>query len=147
MLLAEINGTPATTHLAARLFVEEGFAITAMGLQARPDRRQLSAFTVDGTAIAVPVPGGYAMADRITGRDDIERDDIEREDMPQQDETSETERERVRSSNDRDQDLEREGVESRHNRGYDETVKGQRNDVDPDSANAEIDRDDTIDEP
>jgi ATP-dependent Lhr-like helicase len=35
MLIAEINGSPAATHPAAHLFVQEGFATTAMGLQAR----------------------------------------------------------------------------------------------------------------
>jgi ATP-dependent Lhr-like helicase len=38
MLLAEINGSAATGHPAARVFIEEGFAPTAMGLQARTDR-------------------------------------------------------------------------------------------------------------
>ena len=33
MLLVEINGVPASTHIAARLFIAEGFAATAMGLQ------------------------------------------------------------------------------------------------------------------
>lgn len=39
---------------------------------------------------------------------------------------SETEEEhkRIRSSNDRDQELEREGKVSRHNRGYDEAADG-----------------------
>jgi ATP-dependent helicase Lhr and Lhr-like helicase len=36
MFLAEIDGAPATTHRAAPLFVDAGFAITAMGLQRRP---------------------------------------------------------------------------------------------------------------
>jgi ATP-dependent Lhr-like helicase len=36
MLVSEIDGAPATTHRAAPLFVEAGFAITAMGLQRRP---------------------------------------------------------------------------------------------------------------
>jgi ATP-dependent helicase Lhr and Lhr-like helicase len=36
MLIVEINGLAATTHPAARLFVEAGFGATAMGLQARP---------------------------------------------------------------------------------------------------------------
>jgi ATP-dependent Lhr-like helicase len=41
LLIAEVNGEPAATHQAAHLFVQEGFAITAMGLQARiaPSRR------------------------------------------------------------------------------------------------------------
>jgi hypothetical protein len=37
---------------------------------------------------------------------------------------SEAEHERIRSSNDRDQKLEHEGKQTRHNRGYDEVVKG-----------------------
>jgi ATP-dependent Lhr-like helicase len=38
MLLADIDGLPATIHPAARLFVEAGFMMTAMGLQLRPPR-------------------------------------------------------------------------------------------------------------
>ena len=38
MLIAEINHAPAASHPAARLFIEEGFAPTAMGLQARTER-------------------------------------------------------------------------------------------------------------
>ena len=34
------------------------------------------------------------------------------------------EHDRIRSSNDRDQQLERDGKPSRHNRGYDEAAKG-----------------------
>jgi hypothetical protein len=34
------------------------------------------------------------------------------------------ERRRVRKSNDRDQDMERHGKQSRHNRGYDEAADG-----------------------
>ena len=37
---------------------------------------------------------------------------------------SEAEHARIRSSNDRDQKLEREGKVSRHNRGYDEAADG-----------------------
>ena len=62
---------------------------------------------------------------------------------PRQNETSDTEHDRVRDSNDRDQELEREGIQSEHNRGYDEAARGEtRRDVDPDSPNADIDRDD-----
>ena len=62
---------------------------------------------------------------------------------PRQDESDESEKERVRNSNDLDQSSEREGVTSRHNRGYDEAATaGRSRDVDPDSANADIDRDD-----
>ena len=73
---------------------------------------------------------------------------------PKGNETREGEQDRVRSSNDRDQSAEREGLETEHNRGYDEAVRGQgttRNDsvddVDPDSAESDVDRNDTIDEP
>ena len=61
--------------------------------------------------------------------------------------TSDTERDRVRSSNDTDQQLEREGVISRHNRGYDEAAQGgggQNRPTDPDSAESDVDRDDTV---
>lgn len=37
---------------------------------------------------------------------------------------TEAEKERIRSSNDRDQQLERDGQPSRHNRGYDEAADG-----------------------
>jgi ATP-dependent Lhr-like helicase len=40
MLIAEIDGIPATSHPAAQLFTEEGFISTAMGLQLRPPARQ-----------------------------------------------------------------------------------------------------------
>lgn len=36
MLIAEINGAAATAHPAARMFVEEGFVVGALGLQVRP---------------------------------------------------------------------------------------------------------------
>jgi hypothetical protein len=74
---------------------------------------------------------------------------------PSSRETSDTERERVRSSNDHDQEAEREGVESEHNRGYDDAVRGsgtrdraeeEFEDIDPDSARSDVDRDDTIDD-
>jgi hypothetical protein len=35
MLIEEINGMPATAHPSARLFIDAGFAATALGLQAR----------------------------------------------------------------------------------------------------------------
>jgi hypothetical protein len=45
---------------------------------------------------------------------------------PRQNETSETEHERVRSSNDRDQAAEREGKLTERSVGYDQAVRGQR---------------------
>ena len=69
-------------------------------------------------------------------------------------EARESEHDAVRSSNDRDQAAEREGIETEHNRGYDEATKGRESreqedfgDVDPDSAESDNARDDTIDEP
>ena len=41
-------------------------------------------------------------------------------------EDNEEERQRIRESNDRDQELERRGKQSRHNRGYDEAADGIR---------------------
>jgi ATP-dependent Lhr-like helicase len=121
LLIAEINGLPAHTHPAAQLFVLEGFVIGAMGLQARPGR---------GIGLAGPRAGGSAMTDQ-TGETIKDRDQ---------------EHDEIRSSNDRDQNLEREGVTSRHNRGYDEAAKGAESSesTDPDSADAENDRDDMI---
>jgi ATP-dependent Lhr-like helicase len=135
MLLAEINGVPATTHIAARLFVEAGFASTAMGLQARTERLRPRGFAPPGTDIADGAPGGSTMADNEN-----------RVSPPRRSENADVEHDRVRSSNDRDQALEREGVESEHNRGYDEAAKGMGDDVDPDSADAENDRDDMLSE-
>ncbi len=65
-----------------------------------------------------------------------------------QNDSAQTEHDRVRSSNDRDQELEREGIESERNRGYDETAHGKRSqeDVDPDSADADVNRDDTVED-
>jgi ATP-dependent Lhr-like helicase len=132
MLIAEIDGQPASAHPAARLFIEQGFSATAMGLQARQH----------GTAIAGVRSGGRSMADTNRGAS-----------QPRRNETSDIERDRVRSSNDRDQQAEREGVDTEHNRGYDEAVEGRGEsgdvegaDIDPDSAESEVDRDDSIDE-
>jgi ATP-dependent Lhr-like helicase len=134
MLIGEINGVPAGEHLTAPLFIQEGFATTAMGLQARLQH---------GTVIAGVRRGGIPMAD-------AKRNPTQ----PNSNETSDTEHDRVRSSNDRDQSAEREGLETEHNRGYDSAVRGQRSDdaeefedIDPDSAESDVDRDDTIDEP
>jgi hypothetical protein len=131
MLIVEINGTTASSHPAARVFIEEGFAATGMGLQAR----------IPGTGIAGRRGGGTSMANIKGGAAE-----------PRPGETSDTEHGSVRSSNDRDQQLEREGIETEHNRGYDEAAKGSAGsneefeDIDPDSAESDVDRDDTIDE-
>jgi hypothetical protein len=75
------------------------------------------------------------------------RSDDELIDNPRPDETRETEHDRVRSSNDRDQAMERAGEVSERNRGYDEAVRGvvveREEDVDPDSAESDVDRDDS----
>jgi hypothetical protein len=53
-----------------------------------------------------------------------EDDELTRVPLPTDE--SEAEHQRIRSSNDRDQQLEREGKPSRHNRGYDEAAHGGR---------------------
>jgi hypothetical protein len=53
---------------------------------------------------------------------DNEDDDMTVVPIPGED--SEAERVRIRESNDRDQELERHGQKSRHNRGYDEAADG-----------------------
>ena len=44
---------------------------------------------------------------------------------------SQREHDRIRKSNDIDQALEREGVVSKHNRGYDDAAKGTQPDITP----------------
>ena len=129
MLLVEIDGVDATAHPASALFVAEGFLRTAMGLQLRP---------TPGTAIAPEVVGGMPMAEQPPAHDDL----VE---APDPNETRETEHERVRFSNARDQARARAGETPPHARGYDEAARGPRTadteDIDPDSAASEIDRD------
>jgi hypothetical protein len=54
---------------------------------------------------------------------DEELDDLTPVPLPG--EESKQEHDRVRRSNDHDQQLEREGKRARHNEGYDETAKGK----------------------
>jgi ATP-dependent Lhr-like helicase len=170
MLIADINGAPATAHPAARLFVEEGFAATAMGMQARTDKLRprgygAAALHTGGIGIAEIGSGGTRMAEPRNASDTLENT------RPRSNEDSETEHDRIRSTNDQDQSMERQGLESRRNRGYDEVVRGEDaaregeeavrrgevvrgedlgdvddNEVDPDSAFSEVDRDDSVDE-
>ena len=135
MLLAEINGVPATTHIAARLFMDEGFASTAMGLQARTERLRPHGFAPAGIDIAEAADGGTMMAANDN-----------RTSSPPRNEDADMERERVRSSNDRNPTPEREGIESERRRSDDDAAKGMGADVDPDSAESENDRDDMITE-
>ena len=86
------------------------------------------------------------MAERGKSSDTLENT------RPRVNEDSDTEHDRVRSSNDRDQQSEREGLESTRNHGYDEAVRGEDlgdlddRDVDPDSSVSDVDREDTIDD-
>jgi len=136
MLLVEINGVPASTHIAARLFADEGFAATAMGLQARTERLRPRGYAPPGIHIAEASDGGAIMANP-THRNAPE---------PNRENNADMEHDRTRSSTTRDQQIEREGIESERGRGYDEAAKGMGDDVDPDSADAENDRDDMFDE-
>ena len=72
------------------------------------------------------------------------KNDADLPETAQQIETSDEERDTIRNANDRDQQIEREGGQSEHNRGYDEAVRGRTADVDPDSAESDVDRDDTL---
>jgi hypothetical protein len=144
MLISEINGVSAPQHPAARLFIEQGFATTALGLQARTERlrpRGFGSLDPTGIGIAATSHGGPPMADN-------DRDVMSEQPQQRRNETSDSEQERIRSSSDRDQDMEREGEDSEHNRGNDEAVQGVRRDdegdIDPDSAESDIDRDDTM---
>ena len=147
MLIAEINGVPAPTHPASRFFIEEGFAATAMGLQARTERlrpRGYGSLDPTGIGIAATDHGGGFMAEQ---RRNMSEETLENT-RPRANEDSELEHNRVRSTNDRDQEMEREGIESTRNRGYDGAVRGEDlgdiddRDIDPDSATSENDRDD-----
>jgi hypothetical protein len=62
-------------------------------------------------------------------RDDLEVPVAETEDdnmtvVPIPGEDNDAERQRIRKSNDHDQQMERNGQQSRHNRGYDEAADG-----------------------
>jgi hypothetical protein len=72
--------------------------------------------------------------------------DMDDDDLRAPEDVETREGERVRSSTDRDQDLEREDIESEHNRGTDEAVRGRGHsgDIDPDSAESDVDRDDFL---
>jgi ATP-dependent Lhr-like helicase len=128
ILIAEINGDAATAHPAARLFLKNGFAATAMGLQSRALHTSISGIRVAGSR-----PEGRAfVADPNNQRNNVDH-----------------EQERVRSSNDRHREPEREGIERETNRGYDEAVRGasdEGEDVHPDSPAADVDRDDSVTE-
>jgi hypothetical protein len=52
-----------------------------------------------------------------------ERDDMIVVPLPSSE--TQSEHDRIRASNDRDQELEREGKRSRHNEGYDEAADGK----------------------
>jgi hypothetical protein len=163
MLIGEVNGMPAATHPAARLFIEEGFAATAMGLQARTERMRHRGYgsfeppgpkgpglhpersDVHGTGIGIAAEdgGGTHMAEQ---RHNTSEETLENT-LPRENEDSEIEHDRVRSSNDSDQEKERDGLESGHNRGYDAAVRGEDlgdvelRDLDPDSPESDNDRD------
>ena len=73
------------------------------------------------------------------------RDPVSESPQPPRRQTTDLERERIDASQDRGQRTERNSIEQEHSRGYDEG-KGPGNDVDPDSADAEVSRDDMLDE-
>jgi ATP-dependent helicase Lhr and Lhr-like helicase len=129
MLIADINGVAATAHPSAGQFIEAGFATTAMGLQAR----------VVGIGIAGTRGGGTSMADN--------ENPVAGSSRPQQTDSRDTQEGRVQS-NDRDHTLQREGAPSRHDAADDAEVDGRpepgAEDVDPDSPEADVNRDDSV---
>jgi hypothetical protein len=69
--------------------------------------------------------GGIEIASRSCGGESMADDELEGVTIvPLPTGETEEEHERIRSSNDLDQRLEREGIVSRHNRGYDEAADG-----------------------
>ena len=157
MLIADINGTAATAHPAARLFIDEGFAATALGIQARTGQLRPRGYAPvadagervseeAGIHIAADEGGGDPMAQSSNSSSTFENT------RPRRNEDSDLEHDRVRSSNDQDQELDREGLGSTRNRGYDEAVRGEDlgdvddSEIDPDSAESDVDREDTVDE-
>jgi hypothetical protein len=141
---------------AARLFIGEGFAATAMGIQARTERLRPRGYgspdlpgptgaglDATGIGIAATGDGGGRMAEPRHNKSEETLENT----RPRTNEDSESEHDRVRSTNDQDQEMEREGVETKRNRGYDAAVRGEDlGDLDPDSAESEVDRDDTGEE-
>ncbi len=148
LLISAINAHPATQHPAAPVFVEAGFARTAMGLQLRTERIRPTGYrgvqeieAATGTSVD-PLPpghGGTSMDTKQTGANRTPTragDDMAGpEDTPGVEPTAanrssehpEETPERVR----RDDAAGSDGATSR--------------DVDPDSAASEVDRDDTLD--
>ena len=125
LLIERINGQPAVDHPASTSFVESGFGRTAMGLQLRSGARGASS---DGTTIAGNRLGGKFMAEP--------RKDDHLVDSFNDDEPRDTEQEYVRSSNDSEQE--------RAGRDHDEAVGRESvEDIDPDRAESDVDRDDT----
>jgi hypothetical protein len=126
MLIAEVNSAPATAHPAARLFIEEGFLPTAMGLQARvpagPQARVPFHLGIGGTGLAEIGDGGVAMPNQDPKR------------VPEQPTSGNDKRE--------GSSTERQQIEREQARWKDESKP-----TDPDSPEADVDRDDMIDEP
>jgi hypothetical protein len=81
------------------------------------------AWTALGSAQGAPVPGiPIAFTVKEVMMPDNELDDLIPVPIPASE--TQAEHDRIRSSNDRDQKLEREGKKSRHNQGYDEAADG-----------------------
>ena len=84
------------------------------------------------------------MNDRNLGQQALQREGA----SPRSETPPEDDRRSVRSSNDRDQQLERDGSGLQRDRRYDGTSRaGRSRDIDPDSAHSDINRDDVSDEP
>jgi ATP-dependent Lhr-like helicase len=124
MLITEINGGEATAHPASRMFIDEGFAVTALGLQARTDRLRPRGYEARSQAGGISIAGEAA----VGGHRMAEKRWLGEVEPSREDESSEIERDQMK----RDQ----EAVTGRGSEDED------FEDVDPDSAESDIDRDD-----
>lgn len=80
-----------------------------------------------GPAEAGHYISGIAIASRYGGRIAMADEELnEQIDVPPPGDDDRDEHDRIRTSNDIDQRMEREGIVSQHNRGYDEAAKGIR---------------------
>jgi ATP-dependent Lhr-like helicase len=128
MLITDINGTPATAHPAARIFTAEGFAVSALGLQARTERLRPRGYEArvtetGGSVFAEPTSsGGRAMDENRRRFDDVYKPHQTESDKPNYD----------------------EAIEGSVSEGEEFEDAEDMDDVDPDSADADIDRDDSV---
>jgi ATP-dependent Lhr-like helicase len=129
MLIGEINGIAGAQHPATRLFFEQGFAATALGLQARTDRLRPRGFGFSDTDA---LSAGTGIADVSSGGTR----------MPENQRTTTNRTPPKREESD---DIERERIDDSDVKGV-ARDESQSDPIDPDSAESDVDRDDMVDE-